>query len=123
MTKIKRDLAIHTLTISAGESESDAFDMSSYAGGVLFVNEGWTAANIGFEVAYDPNGIYNILRDDYGTPVQISNVLTSGSRAYTLPDELYGTYYTKIWSKSTVSTTETSTSQVSAQSLVVVLKG
>ena len=90
---------------------------------MVLVPSDWTAANIGFKVARLSSNTFNILRDDIGTPVQISTILTSGARWYILPSELYGAKFVRLWSKSTTSATETDTNQGTERNLELLLKG
>jgi hypothetical protein len=123
MSYIARENSYALITILSGEAESETLDFGNYAGGMVLVPSAWTAANIGFKVSRLNNGTYNILRDDIGVPVQISTILTSGARWYTLPSELYGAKFVRLWSKSTVSATETDTNQGAERELELLLKG
>jgi len=123
MSVISRESFYTKVTILSGEAESDEFNFSNSAGGVVLVPSVWTGANIGFKVAEREDSDFYILRDDLGAPVQISTILTSGARWYSLPSDLYSARFVRMWSKSTVLTTETDTNQGAERELILMLKG
>ena len=115
---------VETLTIGLGTAiTSTELDMAHYSGGVVIVPAVWDAANIGFTVSPTSGGTFVILRDYLGTPVQISGIETAGSRAYSLPMEIFGCGFIKLWSKSLVTLTETDVNQAASRTLTVILKG
>lgn len=120
---IGRKFSSFNLTIANNAALSAAFSMQDYAGGIVTVPSAWTAANIGFQVCFEPAGTFAILRDDEGTPVQISGILTNGVRAYAFPDKVFAAHWVKLWSKSSTAATETDTNQGGDRALSVVLKG
>lgn len=122
MSYIERAYAKSTLTIADGAAISQALWMGSWAGGYVLIPDSWTAANMGFQVSEAEAGTFAILRDESGSPVQISGILTTGARAYALPAELFGALWVKLWSKSTTAATETDANQTGAISPIVVLK-
>jgi len=111
-----------TVTIADGAATSEAIYMVPWAGGYVLIANSWTAANLGFQVAEGAAGTYSILRDEAGSPVQISGIKTDGGRAYALPPELFGALYFKAWSKSTTAATETDTNQSGDINLTFVFK-
>ncbi len=123
MGGISRGFNVLALTIASGEALSGVFDMTGHAGGMVLVPGAWDAANIGFQVSPTSDGTFNILRDESGTPVQISNVLTNGARWYAFPAEVFAARFVKLWSKSATAGTETDVNQTAARSLTVLLKG
>lgn len=118
----KRIINMHKLTIANGEALSAAFDFRGWSGGMVIVPSAWTAANIGFQVCDEEAGTFAIARDDDGAPLNISSILTNGSRAYELPPELFGAHYVKLWSKSATDATETGVNQGADRALTVMLK-
>lgn len=119
-----RSSRIVSLTIADNAALSQAFDFSGYSGGMVLIPNGWVAANLGFKVSPDDGGTFDILRDDVGTPVQVSGILTTGARWYKLPDDLFGVLWAKLWSKSTTAATETDTNQTGGPlAITVMLKG
>jgi len=86
-------------------------DMREWFGGMLLVNAQWDAANIGFYVGEDANGSFYPLLDDTGVPVQISGVVVGTATLYQLPYALFGAWFVKVWSKSTVLATKTNVNQ------------
>lgn len=122
-TRIARHSAQLTVTIANGAALSEAFDFSEFSGGHVITPDVWTAANIGFQVSATQSGTYTILRDKAGAPVQVSTVKTDGGRAYSMPDEVFGALWVKLWSKNTTAATETDTNQGGARTLGLTLKG
>ena len=116
-----RDAISIDLTIANGAAISAAFNFGAYAGGCVLVLSAWTDANIGFQVCATQTGTFAILRDDAGTPIQVSGIATGAARAYALPAKLTGMWL-KLWSKSTTSATETDTNQGAERALTVILK-
>jgi len=101
---------------------SGAISLEHWIGGQVVVPSAWTAANMGFKVSDSATGTFTILKDDVGTPVQISNITTNASYAYSLPTELFKSRYIKLWSKSATAGTVTDVNQAAARSLSVYLK-
>ena len=121
---IGRFSSVETLTIGLGLAiTSTELDMTHYSGGVVIVPAVWDAANIGFTVSPTSGGTFVILRDYLGTPVQISGIETAGSRAYSLPMEIFACGFIKLWSKSLTTLTETDVNQAANRTLTVILKG
>jgi len=119
---ISRYSEIQSVVIADAAALSRAVNFSRVAGGMVIVPTSWTAANLGFYVCDTFGGTYVILRDESGNPVQISNILTTGARAYALPAELYGATFVELWSKSSTAATETDTNQSGAITLTLMLK-
>ncbi len=119
---LERMTTVTPLTIADSAAITSAVDMSIYSGGYVDIATSWTAANMGFQVCDTESGTYVILRDEAGSPVQISNILTTGARAYALPAEVFGCKWVKLWSKSSTAATETDTNQSGAIAVVLVLK-
>lgn len=119
---IARGTSVHALTIADGAATSAVVDFSLHAGGYVDIATSWTAANMGFYVCDTADGTFVILRDEAGNPVQISNILTTGARAYALPSQVFGCKFVKLWSKSSTSATETDTNQTGDATIRLVLK-
>jgi hypothetical protein len=107
------------LTIPINTALSEAFAFGGWEYGQVIVPAEWTAANIGFCVCDTVAGTYVILRDDTGTPVQVSGIKADGSRAYALPAKLAGARFVKLWSKHATAGTETDVNQTAERALVV----
>lgn len=124
MANLIRFYAALAAKLAAGAALPAAgVDMRPYAGGLVTIPNGWTAANMGFQHASTQDGTYTILRDAYGTPVQITGIKTDGARSYALPDECFGAFFIKPWSKSATPATETGVNQISEMALELCLKG
>jgi hypothetical protein len=119
---ISRYVEARSAVIDDGAAVSAAVDFRRVAGGVVIIPTSWTAANLGFYVCDTLGGTYVILRDESGNPVQVSGILTTGARAYSLPSQLFGAAYIKLWSKSSTAATETDTNQSGAITLTLMLK-
>ena len=100
-TTMRRGSETVTVTILDGAALSDAYDMSSYAGGTLHMPAAWTAAAIGFQVSSTVGGTYQEMLAGDGTLLQIENdatVAIAGS-SYALPAEMFGAFFVKLWSQ------------------------
>lgn len=87
-----------TLTIANGAAVSDPVNFSQYAGGIVAMPAAWTAANVGFQIADDEDGpYYPLLNAGNDAPIEIGSP-TAGS-AYSLPKEIYGAIWFKLWSQ------------------------
>jgi len=110
-------------SIASGAATSGAIDMRHWVMGMVLVPSAWTAANIGFQVCDTEDGTFVAVKDDTGTPVQISSVTTDASFWYQFPSpDLFAGYFVKLWSKSTTAATVTDTNQGAARALKVLLK-
>lgn len=110
------------LTIVSGTALSEAFDMTPFVGGQVYVPSTWTPGNVGFYTSDEFAGSYVVAKDDVGVPVQITTIATGSASAYFIPTELFPSRYVKLWSKSTTQATETSVNQATARAMKVVLK-
>ena len=72
-----------------------AFDMEGYSKGIFHMPDTWDAADIGFQVAYDVDGVYLPLYDVAGVLVAITPVV---DRSYAFPSSVIGAKYVKLWS-------------------------
>jgi hypothetical protein len=109
------------LTIALGAAESQAFSLVDLVGdaGLVGVPSAWTSAAMGFKVSDSFGGTFSPLRDESGSIVQISGIITNAAAWYKLPDALRGALYAKLWSQ----TSGSDTNQDAARSLVVMAKG
>jgi hypothetical protein len=110
-----------SLTIALGAAESQAFSLADFVGdaGLVGVPAAWTAAGLGFKVSDAFAGTYSPLRDESGSVVQVSGIVTNAAAWYKLPDALRGAQFVKLWSQ----TAGSDTNQDAARSLVVMAKG
>ena len=76
---------------------SAVFDMEGYSKGIFHMPDTWDAADIGFQVAYEPDGTYLPLYDDAGNLVAITPAI---DRSYAFPSSVIGAKYVKLWSNS-----------------------
>ena len=110
------------LTIASSAAITGELDIRDAYIGFVIVPSAWTAANIGFKIATESGGTFVTARDDSGSPIQISGIETSSSRAYKIPDDIFGVGYVKLWSKSATAATETDVNQGAARTLYVITK-
>jgi len=110
------------LTIPSGTPLSDAFDMSDYRGGAVYVPGTWTAGNIGFKCSDTLTGTYDITLDKNGVPIQIGTISTGRAGWYAIPTELTPHEFVKLWSKSTLAAIETDVNQSAQRAMKVALK-
>ena len=104
-----------TVTISLGESESEMIDFSAHSGGIIFIPDAWTAANLGFLVNYASNGTYLPLKQPDGTLVEIDAVVDS---AFSIPVDTFGITYMKLQSQ----TGGTPVTQAADRTIVLTIK-
>ena len=116
------ELETRTVSATMAVAITEAISMEHWIGGQVVVPSAWTAANIGFKVCDTADGTFVILKDDVGTPIQISNITTDASYAYSLPTEIFKARYMKLWSKSATAGTVTDANQAASRSLSVYLK-
>ena len=64
MTALHRSTMRIELTIKAGESESNVGSLGGFAGGILFMPDDWTAANIAFLTSATGESGYKPLEKD-----------------------------------------------------------
>ena len=119
---LRRQATMLIATIANGAAISDELDITDFSGGIVITPAAWTAANIGIKVAEKGGGTFAILRGVTGTAVQISGVLTTASRAYVLPDEVFACGSIKLWSKNVAAATETDNNQGAERLINVLLK-
>jgi len=117
MTEINRRNAATVLTIASSGNLSDALAFQGNAGGIVLMPAAWTAASIGFKICDTIDGTYLPLYDDEGTLVQIASPAVDC--AYSIPPELFGAAYVKLWSQDG---SASSTNQAAERSLIVLLK-
>jgi hypothetical protein len=117
---IERNPISKDATIAASAAISAAIDNSGISGGAVLVPGTWTAANIGFKVCNTKGGTFVPLRDQAGSLVQITNVQTGEADAYTLPDELFGCLWFKVWSCTSAGV---DTNQAAERACTVMAKG
>jgi hypothetical protein len=118
MSRIVRAISSSVLSIAKDAALSGVLDMRNYAGGVIIMPSAWTSASIGFYVCDTSDGTFVPLYDEDGSLVQISS--PAASKAYSIPAEVYGAHYVKLWSQDG---SGSNTTQAAARSLTVMLKG
>lgn len=124
---------MQTLTIANGAALSDAIYMGDSVGdaGMIYVPGAWTAASIGFQIGVPTPGsgrtspgegtepgTYVPLRDETGSIVQISGILTASPGWYKLPDALRGAGWVKAWSQNA----GTDANQGASRALIITIK-
>jgi hypothetical protein len=112
-----RGATAKSLTIASGAAVTEAFDMSTHAGGIVFMPAAWTAANIGFQVSDTETGTFYPLYDDAGAIVEIGSPAVDNG--YSIPAEVFGAAWVKLWSQDG---SANDTNQAAARTVKVVLK-
>lgn len=120
---IGRNYTIISVTIPNGTAESEEMDWRPYAGGIVWIPNPWTDANLGFKISPTTGGTFTNLRDYFGAPVQISGIAIAEVHPYQIPEELFSAGFVKLWSKDTTAATETDNNQGGDRVLTVALKG
>lgn len=118
MSAIRRSSTSNSVTIASSGNLSSALEMSGASGGIIQMPAAWTAASIGFKVCNTVDGTYLPLYDQDGVLVQIDSPAVD--KAYTMPTELFGALYVKLWSQNG---SGTNTNQGAARTLTVTIKG
>ncbi len=109
-------------TIANNAAVSGVIDMRDFIGGIVIVDNSWSAANMGFKVCNTSDGTFVAVKDKDGTPLQIASITTDTSFAYCIPTELFPAMFVKLWSKSTTAATVTDVNQSGDAVVVVMLK-
>ena len=113
---INRGVSVKSLTIANGEALTEAFDMQIHAGMTILMPAAWTAANIGFKVCDTEDGTFLPLYDDGGLLVEVQ---AAASKAFSVPAELFGASWVKLWSQDGAASDE---NQGAARTITVLLK-
>lgn len=86
-----------TLTIANGAALSDELDFTDKTKLIIHMPAAWTAAEIGFKVAYESGGTFNVLYDENGMRVEAE---ADADYVISIPSEyLAGCPYLKLWSQ------------------------
>ena len=84
--------------IPAGAVLSGVITMADFVGGIVYIPDHWTSANVGFAVGYDrKSGPWSPLYDENGNLVQIRVSYTN--RAFVFPPEVFTCGYIRFWSQ------------------------
>jgi hypothetical protein len=119
MNRITRLSTKLTTTVAQTAALSGAVNMQDYAGGGFKTPAALTATTkIAFKVAEEESGTYVGLYDSSGVLVEVT-VDVGASKAYPLPDDLFGWPWFKFWTEAGGS----DVAQAAARDLIVVLKG
>lgn len=93
-----------TATIASGAAASDAVDARGYSGGGYRLPSTFDGTALTFQVSEAEAGTYATLYDQYGSAL---SVVVAASRAYPLPQELFGWPFFKLVSGTNQSTSNT----------------
>jgi len=94
--RIERQFTQRTVTIEAGDAESEEFYFAPYVFLSVEMPAVWTAAKIGFKVARTSGGTFVPLYDNGGTLVEINPAV---DQMHVAPAEIAGQMYVKLWSQ------------------------
>lgn len=116
MSKLKLSSTVpQVVTILNGAALSEAIVFGPYSKGVIHMPAAWTAADIGFHISSDPDGVYQPLYDG-ANPVVISG--PGADRVFPLPAGLAPAHFFKLWSN----TAGADTNQGADRVIIVELK-
>jgi hypothetical protein len=118
--RIGRHSKTLTSVFTTGTAISNApIDFRGWAGGMFTTPSTMDATTvIGFTVCSDPTGTFLPLYDKTNTLVTVT-VTLNASRAYPLPDELFGVPYFKLWTQAA----GVDVNQTGAKTFTLSLKG
>jgi hypothetical protein len=85
------------IIIPNGTALSNTISFYEYGYGILHMPAGWTAANIGFQIASELDGTFLPLYDDTGAIVEIASPAVD--QAMRVPVEVLAARYVKAWSQ------------------------
>ena len=117
---LSRNWGTVNVTIEGTAALSEAIDMRFFSGGLVVIPSTWTDAELGFKASDSEDGTFYPVYDENGVQLTIDNIATATARAYTLPAELYGANYIKLWS---TDGSGGDTNQDDARSIIVIFKG
>lgn len=92
MNALIRQTAIFDITISQGESRSNAFDMRAYSMGHI-LNTTNVALSLGFAISDTQHGTYRLLTDNSGVAITCDDVVGNANE---LPAQLAGASWVKV---------------------------
>jgi hypothetical protein len=102
--KLNRKSHYQEATIAVGATASDVVVLDGFAMGMIHLPATWEGTTCTFTVAPTYGGTYVALEDSAGNAVSLTVDL---SKAYALPEALFGAPYAKLVSGSTQTTTDT----------------
>lgn len=94
-------------TIASGSNAAAEQDVSGFLPLKIHIGSGWTAANLGFKSRPLGSSTSRVVRDDTGTPVQISGINTTVGGVYSVPvtPGLEGIKFLTLYKKNTTAAT------------------
>lgn len=117
--KLKRDVSSGAVVVASGAALSDAIDMRDYSGGVFITPASLNATTkIAFQVSDAANGTFIPLYTSADALEEVT-VTLNASRAYALPEALFGASFVKLWCQAS----GTGVNQTGAKTFTIMLKG
>ena len=101
---LNRRNATASVTIAVGATESGVLVLDGYAMGMIHLPSNYDGTALTFSVAPTYGGTYVALEDSSGASVTLT---VEASKAYALPEALFGAPYAKLVAGSTQTTTDT----------------
>jgi hypothetical protein len=117
---ISRKSSRGSATIASGAAVSEVLDLREMAGGTIITPATLNATTvIGFKVCDTESGTFVPLYDQDNSLVYLT-VQVDASRAYPLPDELFGAQFFKLWA---CTTGAADVDQTGSKAFALMLKG
>ena len=102
--KLNRRNATASVTIASGATESDELVLDGYAMGMVHLPSTFDGTSLTFMVSPTFGGTYVALEDSSGASISLT---VEASKAYALPEALFGAPYCKLVAGSSQTTTDT----------------
>ena len=102
--KLNRANSTGSVTIAVGATTSNEIVLDGYAMGMVHLPAEWEGTTLTFMVSPTKSGTYVALEDSAGNAVSLT---VEASKAYALPEALFGAPYAKLVAGSTQTTTDT----------------
>lgn len=102
--KLNRANSTATVTIASGATESGVLTLDGYAMGMIHLPSTYDGTALTFLVSPTYGGTYVALEDSSGAAVSLT---VEASKAYALPEALFGAPYCKLVSGTSQTTSDT----------------
>jgi len=120
--KIETNLTAEAITIPSGAAvpaAGNAIDMRQFIVGMVETPAAWTSASMGFKGSQTKDGAFVPLRNEAGSLIEITGIVTNAAGRYRLPLELAACHFIIPWSESSGS----DANQAADRALIFHLKG
>ena len=112
-TRTKSNWLSTATTIASGGTAATELDIAGFLPLKIHIGTGWTAANLGFKARAFGQTTARVVKDDTGSPVQISGITVGTGGVYAIPvtPGLEGIRFLTLYKKSTTTATTTTVTQ------------